>query len=169
MKGINVIFIRRPLHVKGIKYPLYKETFACERYKTSSWDTHEVIASGHLIWSAVYTIKVINNDLVCSSTSGIWADISWISCFAYVPDVKCFPLELKLILGLITVSSLLFSLVLVPSFSWFKSPRSAIWILVPLCLWFYSEIGPKIFACWVDSECTSSSVNNLLVWGENSP
>ena len=78
-------------------------------------------------------------------------------------------LELKLILGLITVSSLLFSLVLVPSFSWFKSPRSAIWILVPLCLWFYSEIGPKFFACWVDSECTSSSVNNLLVWGENSP
>ena len=57
------------------------------------------------------------------------------------------PLELKLILGLITVSSLLFSLVLVPSFSWFKSPRSAIQILVPLCLWFYSEIGPKLFAC----------------------
>ena len=56
-------------------------------------------------------------------------------------------LELNLILGLITVSSLLFSLVLVPSFSWFKSPRSAIWILVPLYLWFYSKIGPKFFAC----------------------
>ena len=56
-------------------------------------------------------------------------------------------LELKLILGLITVSSLPFSLVLVPSFSWFKSPRSAIRILVPLCLWLSSKIGPKFFAC----------------------
>ena len=56
-------------------------------------------------------------------------------------------LELKFILGIITVSSLLSSLGSVPFLSWFKSPRSAIQAFVPLCLWFYSEIGPKLFPC----------------------
>ena len=56
-------------------------------------------------------------------------------------------LKMKFLLGIITVSSLLSSLGSVPSFSWFKFPRSAIRTLVPLCLWFYSEIGPKFFAC----------------------
>ena len=71
-------------------------------------------------------------------------------------------LELKFILGIITVSSLLSSLGSVPSFSWFKSPRSVILTLVSLCLWFYGEIGPNFFVWGADPECTSSSVNNLL-------